>query len=72
MPAAGALNSRSGDRECGEWVLATRGSGGVRCQSEPAIKWVASYRTTGSWAAKPRGGSTSPLEKHANFFADAD
>ena len=37
-----------------------------------AIKWVATYRTTGSWAAKPRGGSTSPLEKHANFFADAD
>ena len=33
-----------------------------------AIKWVATYRTTGSWAAKPRGGSTSPLEKHANFL----
>ena len=31
-----------------------------------AIKWVATYRTTGSWAAKPRGGSTSPLEKHAD------
>jgi len=26
-----------------------------------AIKWVAAYRTTGSCAAKPRGGSTSPL-----------
>ena len=33
-----------------------------------AIKWVATYRTTGSWAAKPRGGSTSPLEKQANFL----
>ena len=33
-----------------------------------AIKWVASYRTTGSCAAKPRGGSTSPLEKYANFL----
>jgi transposase len=30
-----------------------------------AIKWVAAYRTTGSCAAKPRGGSTSPLEKYA-------
>jgi hypothetical protein len=26
------------------------------------------YRTTGSCAAKPRGGSTSPLEKYANFL----
>ena len=33
-----------------------------------AIKWVATTRTTGSWAAKPRGGSASPLEKHANFL----
>ena len=33
-----------------------------------AIKWVAAYRTTGSCAAKPRGGSTSPLEKYANFL----
>ena len=33
-----------------------------------AIKWVATYRATGSWAAKPRGGSTSALEKHANFL----
>ena len=33
-----------------------------------AIKWVATYRTTGSCTAKPRGGSTSPLEKYANFL----
>src|SRR5512132_2732063 len=33
-----------------------------------AIKWVVAYRTTGSCAAKPRGGSTSPLEKYANFL----
>ena len=33
-----------------------------------AIKWVTAYRTTGSCAAKPRGGSTSPLEKYANFL----
>ncbi len=35
---------------------------------QQAIKWVAAYRTTGSCAAKPRGGSTSPLEKYANFL----
>ena len=33
-----------------------------------AIKLVAAYRTTGSCAAKPRGGSTSPLEKYATFL----
>jgi transposase len=33
-----------------------------------AIKWVAAYRTTGICAAKPRGGSTSPREKYANFL----
>ena len=33
-----------------------------------AIKWVAFYRASGSCAAKPRGGSTSPLEAHAEFF----
>jgi transposase len=31
-----------------------------------AVKWVQRYRDTGSCAAKPRGGSTSPLEKHSN------
>jgi transposase len=33
-----------------------------------AIKWVACYRATGSCTAKPRGGSTSPLEEHADFL----
>jgi transposase len=33
-----------------------------------AIKWVACYRATGSCAAKPRGGSTSPLEEHTYFL----
>ena len=33
-----------------------------------AIRWVSSYRATGSCAAKPRGGSTSPLEKHTDFL----
>jgi transposase len=51
-------------------------SGSSRCaaaeefdvSASSAIKWVAAYRTTGSCAAKPRGGSTSPLEKYANFL----
>lgn len=29
-----------------------------------AVKWMQRLRDTGSWAAKPRGGSTSPLEHH--------
>jgi transposase len=33
-----------------------------------AIKWVAFYRASGSCAAKPRGGSISPLEEHADFL----
>jgi transposase len=33
-----------------------------------AIKWVKCFRDTGNCAAKPRGGSTSPLEEHANFL----
>jgi transposase len=30
-----------------------------------AVKWLQRLRETGSAAAKPRGGSTSPLEEHA-------
>ena len=30
-----------------------------------AVKWLRRLRETGSVAAKPRGGSTSPLEEHA-------
>jgi len=33
-----------------------------------AIVWVKCFRETGRCAAKPRGGSTSPLEKHADFL----
>jgi transposase len=29
-----------------------------------AVKWLQRVRDTGSWAAKPRGGSTSRLEQH--------
>jgi transposase len=33
-----------------------------------AVIWVKRFRETGRCAAKPRGGSTSPLEKHADFL----
>jgi transposase len=33
-----------------------------------AVKWVKLFHETGSCAAKPFGGSTSPLEEHADFL----
>src|SRR5271166_4996092 len=33
-----------------------------------AVIWVKCFRETGRCAAKPRGGSTSPLERHADFL----
>ena len=32
------------------------------------VIWVQRFEETGSIAAKPSGGSTSPLEKHAKFL----
>jgi transposase len=34
-----------------------------------AVIWVKCYGETGRWSARPRGGSTSPLEQHAGVFA---
>jgi transposase len=33
-----------------------------------AVIWVKCFRESGRCVAKPRGGSTSPLEKHADFL----
>ena len=33
-----------------------------------AVTWVKCFRETGRCAAKPRGGSTSPLEEHADLL----
>jgi len=33
-----------------------------------AVIWVKCFHETGRCAAKPRGGSTSPLEEHAEFL----
>jgi transposase len=43
-------------REAAEWVEVSASS---------AIKWMQRLAETGSIAAKPSGGSISPLEKHA-------
>jgi len=34
------------------------------------VIWAQRYQATGSVAAKPSGGSTSPLEKHAQFLLE--
>ena len=33
-----------------------------------AVIWMKCFQETGRCAAKPRGGSTSPLEEHEEFF----
>jgi transposase len=33
-----------------------------------SVKWLQRWRDTGSCAALPRGGSTSPLEEHADWL----
>lgn len=33
-----------------------------------AIRWMQRYEETGSWQAKPVGGSVSPLEEHASVL----
>ena len=33
-----------------------------------AVIWVKCFRETGRCSAKPRGGSTSPLEEHTEFL----
>jgi transposase len=39
-----------------------------KVSASTAIIWVKCFRETGRCAAKPRGGSISPLEKHADFL----
>jgi len=33
-----------------------------------AIRWMQRYEETGSWQAKPTGGSVSPLEAHGSVL----
>src|SRR3970040_2273449 len=66
--------SYSGDMR--QRVIARVESGGSRREAaehyadspSTGVMWVKFFRETGRCAAKPRGGSTSPLEKHADFL----
>ena len=57
-------------------VIARVESGGSRREAaehyevsaSTAVIWVKCFHETGSCAAKPRGGSTSPLEAHAPWL----
>ena len=40
----------------------------LEVSASTAIIWVKCFRETGRCAAKPRGGSISALEKHADFL----
>lgn len=57
-------------------VIARVESGGSRREAaeyydvsaSTAVIWLKCFRETGRCAAKPRGGSISPLEEHAEFL----
>jgi len=59
-----------------ERVIARVESGGSRREAaehydvsaSTAVIWVKCFRETGRCAAKPRGGSVSPLEAHGEFL----
>ena len=54
-----AIESGASRREAAEWFDVSPSS---------AIKWMQRRQATGSVAAKPSGGSISPLEAHADFL----
>jgi len=54
-----AVESGASRREAAEWFEVSPSS---------AVKWMQRRQATGSVAAKPSGGSISPLEVHAAFL----
>ena len=54
-----AVESGASRREAADWFDVSPSS---------AIKWMQRRQATGSIAAKPSGGSVSPLEAHAAFI----
>ena len=52
--------------------VASRREAAERYGISPSVVviWVQRFEETGSVAAKPSGGSTSPLEQHAEFLLD--
>ena len=59
MPAGGAHS---------ELFPGSRGRARPRRRCSTAVIWVKCFRETGRCSAKPRGGSISPLEEHAEFL----
>src|SRR5262249_28758924 len=57
-------NNRSDRGRC----VASRGGGPLRTQPEGSGALAQRWKKTGSVAAKPSGGSTSPFEGHAEFL----
>ncbi len=49
-------------------ALRREAAGQYEVSLSTAVIWVRCFRVTGRSAAKSRGGSTSPLEKHADFL----
>jgi transposase len=62
--------------ELRERVIARVEAGGSRREAaehfeisaSAAVKWLQRWRDSGTTEAKPHGGSTSPLEKHAKWL----
>ncbi len=54
-----AVESGASRREAAEWFDVSASS---------AVRWMQRRQATGSIAAKPNGGSISPLEAHADFL----
>ncbi len=54
-----AVKSGASRREAAEWFDVSASS---------AVRWMQRRQATGSIAAKPNGGSISPLEAHADFL----
>ena len=54
-----AVESGASRREAAEWFDVSPSS---------AVKWMQRQQETGSVAAKPSGGSISPLQAHADFL----
>ena len=69
MPKPCSLDLRERVLEAVE-TGASRREAAERFEVSPssAVKWLQRWRETGSVAAKPTGGSLSPLEKHAGWL----
>ncbi len=69
MPKACSEDLRKRVIEAVEAGVSRRGAAQrFAVSASSAIKWTARWRATGSAAAKPAGGSRSPLEDHAELL----